>query len=144
MNYTQIQLSEQNVLLLLRQCDDDFIPCLSKSLFLEQYAKKLSENAFFIIAKESDNLFGFVAYYKNYSEGCLYVPLIWVSSKSQRRGIGQKLISLLTSLDNNHFHSIMLEVLKTNVNAFAFYKKEKFEIVEDRNEKWLLKRNINS
>ncbi|MBP5709642.1 MAG: GNAT family N-acetyltransferase [Bacteroidales bacterium] len=142
MEYIQTRLSNIQVLSLLKRCDKEFTPCLSEDLDLDNYSKKLSEHASFIIAKEDNEIQGFVAYYKNFSESFLYVPLVWVSSSSRRSGLGKTFISQLERLDPNVFLSIKLEVLKSNAGAYQFYLKENFKIAEERDSKWLMSKNI--
>ncbi len=136
-NYIKTELSYDEVLHLLQQCDRNFSPCLSHNLDFVQYAQKLSACAHFILALEADKTVGFVAYYLNKKGEFIYIPLIWVSPLCQRRGIGKAFIEHLAMLSKEGFQSIRLEVLKTNISGISFYRNELFQVEEDRGEKYL-------
>ena len=141
-DYIRATLDLEAVHTLLQKCDEEFVPPLSQTMNLKQYAQKLSDFAQFVIALDNGSEAGFVAYYLNDEGHFIYVPLIWVSSEHQRKGIGQKLIAQLSDLSLIGYSSILLEVLKTNTTALAFYNKELFEEEEDRGDKFLLKKKI--
>ena len=140
--YIKTTLENDAVDALLQMSDNEFVPSLSHSIDLKQYAKKLSENAQFVLAINKGEMAGFVAYYLNDEGQFIYVPLIWVSSRYQRQGIGEQLIGQLSSLSLIGYTSILLEVLKTNKGALKFYQNEGFEKEEDRGEKLLLKKKL--
>lgn len=141
-DYIRATLDLEAVHTLLQKCDEEFVPPLSQTMNLKQYAQKLSDFAQFVIALDNGSEAGFVAYYLNDEGHFIYVPLIWVSREHQRKGVGQKLIAQLSDLSLIGYSSILLEVLKTNTTALAFYKKELFEEEEDREDKFLLKKKI--
>lgn len=141
-DYIKTTLDLESVHTLLQKCDEEFVPPLSQTMNLKQYAQKLSEFAQFVLALDKGEAAGFVAYYLNDEGHFIYVPLIWVSREHQRKGVGQKLIAQLSDLSLIGYSSILLEVLKTNTTALAFYKKELFEEEEDRGDKFLLKKKI--
>ena len=87
---------------------------------------------------------GFLAFYPNLIGRFLYVPQVVVHKQGRHIGIGHRLFSELTALYNDEVDSIKLEVLKNNSVANAFYKREGFEIIEDRKEKYLLIKKINN
>lgn len=142
LNYVRTTLEEKVVFNLLSMSDKDFMPALSSSMDIKQYAHKLATCAQFIIVLKQEQIVGFVAYYLNDEGQFIYVPLIWVSSLFQRQGVGKQLIQNLVELSLLDYKCIKLEVLKTNVHAIMFYKNEQFEIAEDRGEKYLLIKSL--
>lgn len=141
-DYIRATLDPEAVHTLLQKCDEEFVPSLSQTMNLKQYAQKLSDFAQFVIALDNGSAAGFVAYYLNDEGHFIYVPLIWVSSEVQRNGIGQQLIAQLSELSIMGYSSIRLEVLKSNTGACHFYLKEDFKMAEDRNSKWLMSKDI--
>lgn len=107
---------------------------------LEEYSKKLSDFAYFILGKENDNVICFIAYYKNLQNMQFYVSLLCVQEKFQRNGLGHKMMEILSK--NKDFSSIGLEVNKVNTKAYNFYIKENFKIKEDRTDKFLMEKLI--
>ncbi len=133
---------EQELLRLLLHFDDVFIPPFSCSIDLEQYAKKLQSHAFFICSVYGDKIVGILAYYKNTEINQLYIPYICVDPSMQGWGIGTDMIDFLVNKYLFSFSDIALEVLKTNMLGLSFYEKNGFHIMEDRGEKFLLKKSF--
>ena len=59
------KLSYQQVFDLFIKYNDNFVPRLSDDVDIENYSKKVSDNALFAVYKNEDNIIGFVAYYLN-------------------------------------------------------------------------------
>lgn len=137
MTIISTKLSFQVILEFLRRGDDDFHPSLSQSIDILSYAKKLSKYANFVIVKEGDTIVGCIAYYTNNEERFIYISHYWVSSKYQHNHYGQKMLETLIADDKVKYNEVRLEVLKDNP-AFLFYKKNGFEIKENRENKYLL------
>ena len=108
-----------------------------------QYAKKLSEKAFFLLDQMENKTRGFIAYYLNNDSSFVFITRIAVSSFCRRQGIGRKMIEALTSHYMGCYESIELEVEKTNMSAFEFYQSLGFQIKEDRTTKYLMSKRIN-
>lgn len=85
---------------------------------------------------------GFTAFYKNVDAKQLYVTLICVNKQLQGQGLGSKMLEVLDLLKGEGFETIALEVVKTNKTAYQFYKKHGFIELEDRGEKFLMRKNI--
>ena len=131
-------LSEKEFYHLMERVNLLFTPPISDAVDLRVYSHKLYTHASFIICKESNNIIGFTAFYKNKEEKQLYVSLICVESSCQSLGVGGKMLAMLSSLKTEGFYSIGLEVVKTNKGAYNFYKKHGFIEHEDRGKKILM------
>ena len=130
------------VMELLNYFDNSSDIPLHNSLDFEKYSVKLSENAYFIIASEKSRIAGFMAYYYNEVGGFIYIPQIVVHNDYQHRGIGHAMFLEIYNCLSEKYKFILLEVLKTNRIARAFYEKEGFVEKEDRGDKFLLEKCI--
>lgn len=79
-----------------------------------------------------------MAFYKNQEAKQLYVSIICVEKSFQRMGLGKQMVESLCKLKAGGFDTIGLEVVKTNIPAYNFYKKYGFREQEDRGEKFLM------
>lgn len=104
------------------------------------YLKKLEENAELITHLYRGKCLGFVFFYCNdplqyYS----YISLLAVSPESRKKGIASSLIkSVLFHSCNRGFKVCRLEVSKENLKAITLYRSLKFDVIEDRVEKYLM------
>lgn len=74
------------------------------------------------VYKEDNEIKGFVSIINKDFIGALFIE-----NKSQRQGIGSKLIEFITE----KFNELNLTVYKDNSNAVNFYKKKGFEIISE-------------
>ena len=107
-----------------------------------QYAKKLSDKAFFLLDQEENKTRGFIAYYLNKDSFFIFITRIAVSSFYRRLGIGRNMIDNLATHYMNRYESIELEVEKTNKAALEFYQSLGFQMKEDRTTKYLMSKRI--
>ena len=133
-----IHLSCQQVSELLSQFIEAF-PTLSERVDIEQYSIKLSKNAFFILACMDGRIVGFIAYYKDYVQQVVYIPLIAVDCSFRGKGIGGAMLDVLFK-SSVFINFIRLEVLKNNKRAFRFYIQQGFSVIEDREDCLLLEK----
>lgn len=116
---------------------------LFEKVDLDDYCKKLSEKAYVIVAKEQDDIIGFLAIYINDNANYVaYITLIGVSKKFQMRGYGSKLLNYANDLaKKNGMKYIRLEVDNRNEKAERFYKKNGFilESFSENNSSFLIK-----
>ena len=136
------QLSKDLVIQMLIDSNMDFNPPLSESLDLFSYADKLYNHAHFISILEGDKIYGCLAYYLNEKEHFVYISFLWICKDMQRYGWGQKLLDYLLNVIPNSYNKIRLEVVKSNIKALSFYKKNEFVFLEERVTKFLLSKNI--
>ncbi len=109
-----------------------------------QYAKKLSEKAFFIIVDDNGIKQGFTAYYLNDEQSFVFITRIAVNELCRHQGLGRKMIEALSKYYSSRFEKIELEVEKTNEVARIFYHNMGFYIKEDRETKVLMSRELHS
>lgn len=142
MIFTNKKLDHAAVLALLNKCENSFDPPLSQNIpyTLSDYAKRLSDFAWFILCVENEEIIGFTAYYLN-QEGCFaYIPQIWVSDQHQRKGIGASMLEMLIKEAPSYVNAIRLEVRKNNEKAVSFYSKIGFAVIEEKGNKLLLEK----
>lgn len=83
-----------------------------------------------------------MAYYRNDEQQQLYVTNVCVDSAYQHKGIGSRLFESLESLSALGYTTIGLEVVKTNIKAYNFYRKHQFVVQEDRGTKLLMLKRL--
>lgn len=144
MKFSNRNLSYTVVLELLNEAETSFVPPLSQNIpfTVEEYARKLSDSAQFIICENNDDIIGFLAYYENHEGQFAYIPQIWVSDDHQRQGIGSMMVRELVSLLPNDIDSIRLEVRRANEKALTFYLKSNYYIVEEKDGRYLMQKSI--
>jgi ribosomal protein S18 acetylase RimI-like enzyme len=138
-----LQLPQGDVLHLLKRGNDDFIPSIDSVVDLTNYSMKLSENAFFILAKYGDCIIGCIAFYYNHGGLFIYISHFWVSHLFQKQHIGSKMLDKLISCANGCYVDILLEVFKEN-SAIRFYERNGFVVKEDRGNKSLLVKHLSN
>lgn len=134
--------SKEVFLLLMKKADKLFTPPISEGIDLKAYSEKLYAYASFVVCRDGKDVKGFTAYYKNVDAKQLYVTLICVDKQLQGQGLGSKMLEILESLKDEGFEAIALEVVKTNQTAYQFYKKHGFIELEDRGEKFLMRKTL--
>ena len=134
--------SKESFLLLMKKADKLFTPPISVGIDLKAYSEKLYAHASFVVCSEGKDVKGFTAFYKNVDAKQLYVTLICVDKQFQGQGLGSKMFEVLESLKSEGFDTIALEVVKTNRIAYHFYKKHGFVELEDRGEKFLMRKTL--
>lgn len=133
-----LTLSQSEVKSLLNRFDDSSDPPLHLGLDFESYSKKLSDFAYFIIAEESKEQIGFIAYYLNDILSFVYIPQIVVHKTSRHQGVGHIMLNRLLDIIKGQYKSLQLEVLKDNLYALSFYRREGFKTIEVRDFKFLM------
>lgn len=111
---------------------------------ITQYAQKISEKAFFLLDKDGNKTRGFIAYYLNNESSFIFITRIAVSSNFRHQGIGRKMIDTLSNHYSREYKAIELEVEKTNDVAMKFYHSMGFDVIDDRETKFLMCRELNS
>lgn len=144
LDYRCQKLIYEDVLCLLTKAENSFTPSLSQNIpyTLEEYAKKLSENASFVVVEDNEEAIGFVAYYTNIEGGFVYIPQIWVSDFYQRKGVGSSMVDMLISNVPSIIRSIRLEVRKNNEKALSFYVKNQYVVIDEKGDKYLMEKLI--
>lgn len=135
-------LSKDEFFLLMKKADKLFTPPISEVIDLEVYSEKVYTYASFVVCYDEKKINGFIAFYRNITEKQLYITLICVDKVCQQKGVGSKMFEVLFSLKKDGFCSVGLEVVKTNLNAYHFYKHHGFIELEDRGKKFLMHKEL--
>ena len=119
----------------IEQCDKAFQqPIMQRSNYRTLF-DKIDANAVFIVAYDEDIL-GYAAMYCNDLETReAYITLIAVRPEYQGMHIGKNILSTCREIALKYgMTTIKLEVRKDNNKAIAFYLKNGFDYIEQRNE----------
>lgn len=125
--------NEDEILCLLNEFDNIFYPAISEKVdILENYANKLSLNAFVYLVKTNKYL-GFVTLYANdYTNKTAYISFIGVKKEARNMKIGKKLLKLCyKKAKEQEMKFIKLEVQNWNLNAIKFYENNGFSYVDE-------------
>ena len=121
-------------------CDYTFENPVTQRTIYPKLLEKIHQKGRFIFAYDGNPL-GYCAFYANDAErGIAYISLIAVVPEYQKMHIGTKL--LMESFDIMRTYGMehcMLEVRRNNQNAIQFYKRNRFIVVEERFESYLMK-----
>lgn len=140
--YETFPLTEYEFLKLMEKTSKLFTPPLSEVIDIEEYSEKVYTYASFVVCYDEKKINGFIAFYRNITEKQLYITLICVDKVCQQQGVGSKMFEVLFSLKKDGFCSVGLEVVKTNLNAYHFYKHHGFIELEDRGKKFLMHKEL--
>lgn len=107
---------------------------------LESYVDKLLISSKIIAAHENGAFQGFISYYKNDPENRLgYLSMLLINKNNQSKGIGAFLLKMaIEDLKHATYKIFQLEVLKSNNRAITLYTKFGFEIVQEKDEVYLM------
>ena len=119
---------------ILEKLDDYYIPPISSQVELSEYAEKIRLNAEILVIKYNKNTVGISAVYCNdYDDYTAFITTIGMMDKYQGQGLGKKLLEKSIDLAKSKgMRKIKLEVHENNNTAISFYKRNNFEIKEDR------------
>jgi len=142
--YTTNAATEDEILLHLKECDDNFIPTLSKRLNILEYSKKISK---FSVKFESwcdEVLIGLISvYFTDINNKSGFITNVSVLKEYMGRGIASTLLNMcIEYATKNGIREISLEVNKYNNSAIHLYKKFDFTIYEIKGDIALMKRQI--
>lgn len=97
----------------------------------------LDNSAIILGLYDDTNLKGFVWGYNLNNN--IHINYFYLSSEMRSQGYGTK---LLKELENNCMKDIELIVYKNNINAYNFYLKRNFKIIEDQGERYKMLRKF--
>lgn len=124
-------------------CDNYFVPKLSKKVKIDEYSRKLINNAIRIEAWSSSTLIGLIAFYINVGNSFLFITNVSVLTDFKGFGIAKNLMQeLINQSQHSKLKEIKLEVNKSNSNAINLYKFFNFEIENENQDNYLMKKNI--
>ena len=140
--HTDVRLTEEETLQLLKHFDDSSDVPLHQSLDFVSYSEKLSLCAHFLLAINDGKYMGFIAYYLNAEGNFVYIPQIVVHKDGRHMGIGHMMMAALQEMCFGKYEKVLLEVLNTNLNARKFYEREGFIEEEKHGERLLLSKSL--
>lgn len=117
------RLSYQTVKKLLLELDPQFAKRLSETLVLEEYAKKLSDFAYFFSAKIGEEYVGICAFYINEIKQEYFLPYLCVSSSYRNMGVAGKIFETICQEADKIDFNVSLEVRNDNTGAIHLYHK---------------------
>lgn len=128
----------------LNRCADNFNPPLYTYVNIEEYSRKIYDNAITFESWVDNNLVGLIAaYFNNYNTRIGFITNVSVIKEYQGFGIASKLLSNTIKYGkNNGFISVALEVNIKNSNAIKLYEKYGFVATEQSQDKIIMKRII--
>jgi ribosomal protein S18 acetylase RimI-like enzyme len=139
--YTTKTANEQELHLHLKECDNDFIPPLSKRVNLDEYSLKLYERSVTFEAWSDQRIIGLIAaYFNNFQEAAGFITSVSVVSEFKGLGVASHLMSdCIKYAQNAQFTSILLEVNKASIPAINLYKKFGFADSESNEKVMMMK-----
>lgn len=140
--FAQTQLNEVDSLSVLSAFDLMFSPRLSTKIDISEYSKKLSKFASWILCKDADEIVGYIAFYQNIETGVDYIPSICVLDSYRNYHIASRMMAYMIEKAPLEINEIKLECRQNNISALGFYKKNGFEVVEENEDKYLMKKKI--
>ena len=124
----------------LNKCADNFKPPLYTYVNIEEYSRKIYNNAITFESWVNNNLVGLIAaYFNNYNTKVGFITNVSVIKEYQGYGIASQLLSNAIKYGkNNGFISLALEVNINNNSAIKLYKKYGFVPVEQSQDKIIM------
>ncbi len=143
-DYKVKQASEKDLYLHLEKCNHLFVPPLSEKVNLQDYARKLFENAHTFEAWDSKELVGFIGvYFTDRQTKKAFISNVSILETYNNKGTATELLNMTKEYAKSHeFDKIVLEVNAKNMNAIAFYVKNNFEIEYEKMDSLFMEFNI--
>lgn len=131
-----------SILIHLNHCDNQFVPALSTRVSLEDYAKKMANNAILFEAWVDEKLIGMVAMYQN-AQKHAYITNVSVYNEYGGKGIAKQMfVQLMEYTKTNYITEIKLEVSAINIAAINMYLHFGFERIEEKNNQIIMLKKI--
>lgn len=137
--YNENSINEELLFSFLKYTDDEFTPSLSSRVNLENYAKKMCDNAYLFEAFYNNELIALVAMYANdIISKKAYITYVYCKKEYRKLGIANQLIkNAFKKLEEINFKSCSLEVSVDNIPAINLYSKFNFIVTKKQQEKSL-------
>jgi ribosomal protein S18 acetylase RimI-like enzyme len=127
----------------LTVCSNTFIPNLDSYVNINNYSKKIFEQAILFTKFDNDKLIGLVAVYDNPIEKLGWITNVSVDPNYFRKGIASELLRECKEyFENRRYFSIFLEVFADNKKAIKLYNKHGFINYKIKNNKMTLKQHL--
>lgn len=132
LEFREGRATEQEIFEFLNKCDSSFMPPLSSRVNIQEYSKKIFENAVNFEAWDKGSLIGLISSYYNDQRGETgFISNVCVMPQYQGLGVANELLSLCLSYGRlAKFKMLRLEVALANNKAQNFYKKAGFVVTE--------------
>lgn len=121
-------------------CDPHFRPPLGGRVAIEDYARKLADQAVTLEAWSGATLVGLVAAYVADDASTLYISNVSVLPEHTGKGVARTLLQQAAAHARERgLPALSLEVSKTSMEALRLYSKLGFRLAEDRGERLLMR-----
>lgn len=138
MNITSEQIKNH-----LMVCSNTFIPSLDSYVNINDYSKKIFEQAILFSKFDNDKLVGLVAVYDNSIEKFGWITNVSVDPNFTGKGIATKLLNECEKyFEIKRYLHIFLEVFLDNKKAINLYTKQGFVKHKIKESKMILKKDI--
>jgi ribosomal protein S18 acetylase RimI-like enzyme len=146
MEYKIKTANEQEILLHLEKCNNNFTPPLDQKVILKDYAKKLFEKSVTFEAWKEKSLIGLIAcYFTDTKKGSSYITNVSVTPEFNGKGIATELMNNCIGYAKDFFfNEINLEVHQDNKDAIHLYNKSRFIGFENKGSLLLMKLKLNT
>lgn len=125
-------------------CNDVFIPKLSSRTDISTFSDKIFKKTIKFEAWNNNLLVGLVSVYFNNLETQIgFINNVSILPEYHKNGIASKLIKKSEDYaKKNNFRQIQLEVNKNNISAINLYKKQNFNLIKDKGNFIIMKKDI--
>jgi ribosomal protein S18 acetylase RimI-like enzyme len=125
-------------------CSDSFIPSLDSYVNIDDYSKKIFEQATLFCTFDDNKLVGLVAVYDNPIEKFGWITNVSVDPNYSKQGIATKLLDQCYQFfKEKNYLNIFLEVFVDNEKAIKLYNKQGFTKYKIKEKKMTLKQELN-
>lgn len=124
-------------------CSSCFVPSLDSYVNIDDYSKKIFEQAVLFSKFDNDKLIGLVAAYDNPTEKFGWITNVSVDPNYSGKGIATELLNECKKyFEIKKYFSIFLEVFVNNERAIKLYAKQGFIQYKTQKEKMTLKQEL--
>lgn len=137
------QAKNSDILRHLRNCNDSFIPPLNQKVDVDNYSRKIFENADTFEAWSKHELVGLIAVYCDDVKKKAFITNVSVVEKFSGRGVASALLEIcIKYIEVKQFREIALEVNIRSEKARNLYKKFNFQEIGLDNEFILMRYEV--
>ena len=124
-------------------CSNTFVPSLDSYVNINEYSKKIFEQAILFTKFDGDKLVGLVAAYDNPTEQFGWITNVSVDPEYSGKGIATELLNRCYKyFKTKKYFSIFLEVFVNNDKAIKLYIKQGFTNYKIKENKMILKQQL--
>jgi ribosomal protein S18 acetylase RimI-like enzyme len=124
-------------------CSNTFVPSLDSYVNINEYSKKIFEQAILFTKFDGDKLVGLVAVYDNPTEQFGWITNVSVDPEYSGKGIATELLNRCYKyFETKKYFSIFLEVFVNNEKAIKLYIKQGFTNYKIKENKMILKQQL--